>query len=164
MVAPNRELANKSFLNSSIHTIPLTNTNLPTVNPHNTTGMDISKGQNPDNHDDVRGRKPSRSPSCSRDTSMSSTAFSAIYYERMEKNNDMDINEDENFFPELSYNTPQEKERKLGKATENNTNTRSPYSNLNVDALTQHAFNNNPTSPPPQGSSANNDKNMFINI
>jgi len=82
----------------------------------------------------------------------------------MEKNNDMDIDEDENSFPELSYKTPQEKERQLGKATENNTNTRSPCGNLNVNALTQHALNNNPTSPPPQGSSVINDENVFINI
>ena len=147
-----------------LDTIPLTNTNLPTVNPSNPTVMDISKGQNPDNHDDMRDRKPSQSPSCSRDISMSSTASSTIYHERMEKNNDMDVNEDENSFPELSYKTPQEKERQLGKATENNTNIRSPRGNLNVNAPTQHALNNNPTSPPPQGSSAINDKNVFINI
>ena len=164
MVASNRELANKSFLNSSIHTIPSTNTNLPTMNPYNTIGMDIFKGQNPNNHNDMRGRKPSQSPSCSRDTSMSSTASSTIYHERMEKNNDMDVNEDENSFPELFYRTLQEKECQLGKVTENNTNTRSPHGNLNVDTLTQHAFNNNPTSPPPQDSSANNNENMFINI
>ena len=59
MVVPNRELANKSFLNSSIHAILPINTNSPTVDPHNTTGMDISKGQNPDNYDDMRGRKTS---------------------------------------------------------------------------------------------------------
>jgi len=82
----------------------------------------------------------------------------------MEKNNDMDIDEDENSFPELSYKTPQEKEHQLGKATENNTNTRSPCGNLNVNAPTQHALNNNPTSPPPQDSSAINDENVFINI
>ena len=81
----------------------------------------------------------------------------------MEKNNDMDVNEDENSFPELFYRTLQEKECQLGKVTENNTNTRSPHDNLNVDTLTQHAFNNNPTSPPPQDSSANNNENMFIN-
>ena len=58
MVVPNRELANKSFLNSSIYAILPTNTNLPIVDPHNTTGIDISKGQNPDNYDNVRGKKP----------------------------------------------------------------------------------------------------------
>ena len=126
--------------------------------------MDISKGQNPDNHDDVRGRKPSRSLSCPRDTLMSSAASSTIYHERMEKNNDMDVDEDKNFFPELSYKTPQEKECQLDKVTENNTNTRSPCGNLNVDVPTQHVLNNNPTSPPPQSSSVINDKNMFINI
>ncbi len=87
MVAPNRELVNKLFLNSSIHAILPTNTNLPTVEPHNTTGMDISKGQNPDNYDNMRGRKPSQSPTGSRDISMSSSTSSDIYYERMEKNN-----------------------------------------------------------------------------
>ena len=109
MVVPNRELANKSFLNSSIYAIPPTNTNLPIVDPHNTTGMDISKGQNPDNYDNVRGRKPSRSLTSSRNTSISSTTSSTIYYERMERNNDMDVNEDDNFFTELSYKISQEK-------------------------------------------------------
>ena len=164
MVAPNRELANKSFLNSSIHAIPPTNTNLPTVDPRNTTGMDISKGQNPDNYDDVRGRKTSRSPTGSRDTSMSPATSSTIYHERMEKNNDMDVDEDDNSCPELSYKTLQEKEHQLGKVTENNSNNRSPRGNLNVDAPTQRVSNNNPTSPPPQGTSANNDENVFINI
>jgi len=106
MVVPNRELANKSFLNSSIHAIPPTNTNLPTVEPCNTIGMDISKGQNPDNYDDVRGRKPSQSPTGSRDTLMSSSTSSNIYYKRMEKNNKMDVDEDKNSFSELSYKIP----------------------------------------------------------
>jgi len=76
----------------------------------------------------------------------------------------MNIDEDENSFPELSYKTPQEKEHQFGKVTENNTDTRSSRGNLNVDALTQHALNNNTISPPPQDSSAINDENVFINI
>ena len=59
MVAPNRELANKSFLNSSTYAIPPTNTNLLTMEPYNTIGIDIFKGQNPNNYNNVRGRKPS---------------------------------------------------------------------------------------------------------
>jgi len=61
----------------------------------------------------------------------------------------MDVDEDKNSFSELFYKTPQEKEHQLGKVTENNTNTRSPRGNLNVDVPTQHDLNNNPTSLPP---------------
>ena len=82
----------------------------------------------------------------------------------MEKNNDMDINKDDNSCPELFYKTPQEKEHQLGKVTKNNSNNRSSHGNLNIDALTQCVSNNNLTLPPSQGTSANNDENMFINI
>ena len=134
MVAPNRELANKSFLNSSIYAIPpSTNTNLPTVDPRNTTGMDFFNGQNPDNYDDVRGRKPSCSPNSSRDASMVSSTSSIPYHEKMEKNNEMEIDDNGNSFSELSYETLQEKELRLGEATKNNSNTRTPRGNLNVD-------------------------------
>jgi len=66
----------------------------------------------------------------------------------MEKNNAMDVDKDNNFCPELFYKTPQEKEHQLGKATENNSNNRSPRGNLNVNALTQRVSNNNTTLPP----------------
>ena len=105
MVAPNRELANKSFLNSSTYAIPPMNTNLPTVKPRNTIGMDFFKGQNPDNFDNVRGRKPSRSPNSSRDTSMVSSTSFIPYHEKMEKNNKIDINNNGNSSPKLSYET-----------------------------------------------------------
>ena len=82
----------------------------------------------------------------------------------MEKNNKIDINEDSNSSSELSYKTYQEKELRLGKVTKNNTNTRPPHVNLNVDALAQCVSGNNPTSPSPQGSTTHNDKNAFINI
>ena len=59
MVAPNRKLVNKLSLNSFTYAISSPNTNLPTVESFNTTGMDIFKGQNPNNYDNVRGRKPS---------------------------------------------------------------------------------------------------------
>ena len=48
--------------------------------------------------------------------------------------------------------------------TENNSNNRSPRGNLNVDVPTQYVSNNNSTLPPSQGTSANNDENVFINI
>jgi len=48
--------------------------------------------------------------------------------------------------------------------TGNNSNARTPHGNLNVDTLAQHVPENNPTSPPPQGSTAQSDENAFINI
>ena len=82
----------------------------------------------------------------------------------MEKNNAMDVDKDDNSYPELSYKTSQEKEHQLGKATKNNSNNRFSHGNLNVDALTQCVSNNNSTLLPSQGTSANNDENVFINI
>ena len=43
MVVPNRELANKSLFNFPTHMIPSQNTNLPTVELFNNTGMDFFK-------------------------------------------------------------------------------------------------------------------------
>ena len=82
----------------------------------------------------------------------------------MEKNNEMDINEDSNSSSELFYKIHQEKELWLHKVTENNTNTRPSHVNLNVNVPAQHISGNNPTSPPPQGSTTHNDENAFINI
>ena len=165
MVAPNRELANKSLLNSSIFAIlPSTNTNLPTVDPCNSTGMDFFKGQNPDNCDDVRGRTTLHSPNSSRDTSMVSSISSTLYHEKMEKNNDMEIDGNDNTSQDLSYKTLQEKEIQLDKVTGNNTNTRTPHGNLNADIPAQHVHGNNATSLSPQGFTAQSDENTFINI
>jgi len=111
MVAPNRELVNKSFLNSSIYDIPpSTNTNIPAVDPLKSIGIDIFKGQNPDNYDDVRDRTNSYSPNSSRDASMVSSTSSISYHRKMEKNNGMEIDNNNNAFQELSYKTLQEKE------------------------------------------------------
>jgi len=99
MVVPNRELVNKSLLNSSIYAIlPLTNTNVPAVDPLKSTGMDIFKGQNPDNYDNVRGRTNSHSPNSSRNASMVSSTSSIPYYEKIEKNNGMEIDDNDNAF------------------------------------------------------------------
>ena len=164
MVAPNRELANKSLFNSPTYAIPSQNTNLPTVEPFNNTGMDIFKGRTPDNFDKVRGRKPSRSPNSSRDTSMVSSMSSVPYHEKMERNNGMDIDDNNNFSPELSYKTPQEEEIHLGKATEKHTNTRPPHNNLTVNTPSQCVSGKHSTSTPPQDPTAHNDENAFINI
>jgi len=71
--------------------------------------MDIFKGPNPDNYNDVRDRTNSHSPNSSRDTSMVSSISSTLYHKKMENNN-MVINDNNNSSQELSYETLQEKE------------------------------------------------------
>ena len=110
MVAPVRDLGNKfSFTTINISLMLTFDINLPTMELRNTTGMDIFKGQNPNNYDDVRGREPSQSPNSSRDASMVSSTSSIPYHEKMEKNNKMDIDNNGNSSPELFYETIQEK-------------------------------------------------------
>jgi len=133
MVASNRELTNKSLFNFPTHAIPSQNTNLPTVELFNNIGMDFFKGQTPNNYDEVRGRKLTQSPNSSRDALMGFLRLSTSYYERMVRNNDMDINNNNKSSPELFYETLQEKEIHLGMATETQTNTRPPHNNLIVD-------------------------------
>lgn len=149
MVVPNRDLANKFFLNSSIHAIPpATNTKLPAVDPCNSTGMGFFKGPNPDNYNNMRGRTNSRSPNSSRDTSIVSFTSSIPYHKKMENNN-MVINNEVNASQKLSYEILQEKEIQLGKATGNNFMARTPCGNLNVNTPAQRVLGNNPTSPSP---------------
>ena len=83
--------------------------------------MDILKGWAPDNYNEARGRILSYKSNISRDTSMSSTISSELYHNRMTQNNDMDINNNNNnkdTFPELFYETSQEKVIHLSMATE----------------------------------------------
>jgi len=71
----------------------------------------------------------------------------------------MDINNNNKPFPELPYETLQEKEICFGIATETQTNTRPPHDNL-----PQYDSGNYPVSTPPQGSTMHNNENPFINI
>jgi len=105
---------------------PTWNYCLPTVYQDNNTEMDILKGKSPDNYNEVRGRSVSCNPSISRNTSMSFTKSSVAYYERMEQNNGMDVNDPSNKDPslKLSYKTTQEKTFRLSKAAENQMNMR----------------------------------------
>ena len=148
MIVPNRDLANKSFLNSSIHAIPsATNTKLPAVDPCNSTGIDFFKEPNPNNYDDVRGRTNSCSPNSSKDALMVFSTSSISYHKKMENNN-MVIDNKVNTSQELSHEILQEKETRLGKATGNNSMARTPYGNLNINTLAQCGLGNNSTSPP----------------
>jgi len=105
MVASNRELANKSLFNFPTHAIPSQNTNLPTVKLFNNIGMDFFKGQTSNNYNEIRGRKLIQSPNSSRDALMGFLRLSTSYYERMVRNNDMDINNNNKSSPELFYET-----------------------------------------------------------
>jgi len=72
--------------------------------------MDILKGSSSDNYNKVRGRSLSANTNISRDSSMSSTKSSIAYHEKMKCNNIINVNIDmDNFSPELSYETSQEK-------------------------------------------------------
>jgi len=98
----------------------------------NNTGMDILAGSAPDNFDEVRGRNSSTNKNTSRDTSMSSTILSVTYHEKM-VNNGMDIDSElVNNFPDLSYETEQEKAICISKATELQGNIRPLFLTANI--------------------------------
>ena len=166
MVAPIGESVNISFFNSSSNTIPPRNTILPTVDQVNNTGMDILKGQAPDNYNEVRGRMLSLKSNISRDTSMSSVISAKPYHKRMTQNNDMDINNNNNkdTSPELSYETSQEKVNCLSIVAEKQADILPLKGNLTNDSSSQCIPDNHPISIPTQGSPAQNDESAFINI
>ena len=146
MVVPIREIRNK-FTSSPTNMNPTQNFALPTVYQDNDTGMNIFKGQSPDNYDDVRGRSLSHNSNISRDTSMSSTKSSIAYYDRMEWNNNIVVDKDipnNDTSSKLSYKTTQEKALCLSKATENQTNMRPRQDNLTSNTCLQCGFGNYP--------------------
>ena len=106
MVAPVRDLGNKSvFSSSNMHSQQ--SFQLPTVFLSNYTEMDkFFAGPSPDNYDEVRGRTSLPNIQVSRNLSVSSTKYSVVFHERMEHNNtmieDIDMND---VSPELSYKT-----------------------------------------------------------
>ena len=72
----------------------------------NNAGIDIFAGFSPDNYDKVRGRTLSTKEQTSRDSSISLTKSSIVYYERIECNNAMNIDIDmDNNSLALSYET-----------------------------------------------------------
>ena len=70
----------------------------------NNTGIDIFAEFTPDNYDKVKGRTILTKEQTSRDSLMSLTKLSTIYYKRMECNNAMNIDIDmDNNSPALPY-------------------------------------------------------------
>jgi len=95
------------------------------------TGMDILKGFPPDNYNKVRGRSLSANTKISRNSSMSSTKLFVVYHKKMECNNAMNIDVHiDNFSPELSYETFQEKALRVSKAAKHPTNMRNQRDSL----------------------------------
>ena len=91
---------------------------LPTVFLSNNTEIDSLPRPKPDNYTEVRGRSLSTNRNISRDSSMFSTMFSVVYYERMVNNN---INVDEKLAEStytLSYEMEQEKAIYISKVAE----------------------------------------------
>jgi len=154
MVVPNRELANKPFFNSSTNVLLFKTNNLPTVNLFSNTGMDLSKGQTPNNYDEVRGRKISYSLNSSKDNSIDSMAFSRLYHEKMEQNNNMDVDDDNKAPSELSYEATQERYIRLRMVAENYEDMFPLQGKLTNNNHLQHVLEMNTKSTPTRGSTA----------
>ena len=111
---PVRDIRNK-FTSFSPNMTPVQSFTLLTVFQANNIGMDILKGSSPDNYDKVRVKSLLANTNISEDSSISSTISFVMYHEKMECNNTMNIN---NFSPELSYETSQEKALQVSKVAE----------------------------------------------
>jgi len=148
MIAPNRELVNKLFFSFSTNTFPSQTNTLPTVDLFNNTGMDFLKGQTPDNNNGVRGRKLSHSSNSSKDNSILSMTSSRPYHEKMEQNNNIDVNNNNNTPSELlSYEASQEREICLRTAAKNQEDILPSQGKLTNDNYFQRVpkKNSNPT-------------------
>ena len=118
MVVPIRNLGNE-FTSTTSNIFPTHTFELPTVSFPSNTGMDFLSGPTPDNYDKVRGRPLSSKGNISRDLSISSMKSFIAYYERMDCNNTMVINNDmDDITPTLSYEDEQEKALRVSKVAE----------------------------------------------
>jgi len=105
--------------------------------------MDIFSGTAPNNYDEVRGRPLSTNANISRDSSMSSARSSVAYHKKMERNNDMVIDDDfNNTSPALSYEDKQERAIHVSKVADLQINTRPQCDSLNVaNSTSQRVLN-----------------------
>ena len=126
--------------------------------------MDLLKEQTPDNYDEVRGRKLSYSLNSSKDNSMDSMAFSRPYHEKMEQNNNMDVNDDNKAPSELSYEATQERDICLRMVAENYEDMLPSQGKLTNNNHLQHVPEMNTKSTPIWGSTTQNEESTFINI
>ena len=115
----------------------------------------------------MRNRLFSCNSSISRNTSISSAKSSKIYYERIEWNNAIVVDEDNNnsnVSPELFYKTSQEKALYLSTVAENQLNTKSTRGILTPNTYLQHDFGQNPNTISMQETTVQNKESAFINI
>ena len=112
----------------------------------------------------MRGKKLSQSLNSSKNTSMVSLISSTPYHERIEQNNKIEVNNNNNSFLELFYETLQEKEILLNKVTKTQNNTNSPHTKFNMNMPPSYDSGNHPISTLSQGSTSHNNENAFINI
>jgi len=142
MVVPIGKLANKlsfsssSFSNSSM-AFELQPT-LPTISFERNIGMDNQSGQALTNNPEVRGRNSLSSAISSRDPSIVSSGHATPYHDRMDTNpDDIPLNGDlANERLELSYETEQEKDMRISKATNQQDTSRPPA--VNNKATSSH--------------------------
>ena len=94
--------------------------------------MDNQSGQALTNNPEVRGRNPLSSATSSKDLSMVSSGRATLYHDRMDTDpDDTPLNGDlANEHLELSYKTEQEKDMRIGKAT-NQQDTSRPLAGNN---------------------------------
>ena len=142
MVVPVRDLGNK-FSSTTSNTSSSSLFKLLTVSFSNYTEMDIFPGTAPDNYDEVRGRPLSTNTNISRDSSMSFARSSVAYHEKIERNNDMVIDNDFNDSSlALSYENEQERAIYVSKAADLQNNMRPQCDSLNVaNSTSQHVLN-----------------------
>jgi len=110
--------------------------------------MDILKGKSSDNYDKVRGRNHSCNLHSSKNNFMISMTSSKPYYQRIEENNGMDIDDINNTLSELSYKASQEREIHLRVAAENSENTLSLQGKLTNTNYLQSSPEKVPDSTP----------------
>ena len=142
MVVPIRDLENK-FTSTTSNTIPTQTFELPTVSYSNNTGMNIFAKSSSDNYDKVRGRSLLTKGNIFRNSSMFSMKLSIAYYEKMELNNAMVMNNKmDNISPALFYETDQEKALQVNKMAKQQVNTRFKYGKLVPPKLTPQCILN----------------------
>ena len=127
MVAPIGNIVNKSSFSSNLFNISTTNLNnnstTPTMSSANGIGMDIQAGQGPVSDLTIRGRNPSPFINISRESSLASSGRSTSYHDGMDTNMDFSPSREESNL-ELSYETEQEKARRVGMMANQQETTR----------------------------------------
>ena len=169
IVIPTGKLANKHFLTTNISSTITSHSQaftLPTVFPSSNTGIDFLAGSFSNNYDEMRDRSLSTNINISRNLSISFTKSSVVYYDRIESNNAMVINDKMvDTSPSLSYETDKEKALCVSKAAEQQANMRPKCNNLMAsNSNPQYVLNKKQQPTTTHGSTTQTKDNNVINI